>query len=185
MLANKIVPEIQYFILSLSQTATESGAQQDQHIKDGPLPNVGLAEFASGAHANNPVLHCNKWDQVPSSCLPVPSPHSQWAVCFIWDNVCCQQAGGRFNYWYICKLCQTKLMRNQMKFACNLKQHETKTREKIQQVAAFKRLAEAGEPHNQDTEAISMLEEDSLHRIGGSSTLLSHFATIWYHKEMA
>jgi hypothetical protein len=43
--------------------------------------NIGLEEFTSGAHGNNPILHCDRCDKVPSSRLPVPGPYSQWAVC--------------------------------------------------------------------------------------------------------
>jgi hypothetical protein len=55
--------------------------------------NIPLEEFASGAHANNPLLHCDTCDEVPSSRIPVQGPYSGWAVRFTCFNVGCQEPG--------------------------------------------------------------------------------------------
>jgi hypothetical protein len=48
-----------------------------------------------------------------------------------------------------------------MKFACHLKQHEERSMEHIQQAAAL-RIAQASELHDGDTEAMVMLEDDTV-----------------------
>jgi hypothetical protein len=122
--------------------------------------NIRLEEFASGSHANNPLLHCDSCHQMPSSRVPVPGPYSHWAVCFTCDNVHCQEPGKRANYWYVCKICRLK-SKTRMKLPSHLKRHETRLKEHKQQAAALM-LLQARELHDQDMDTIGIPDDDTV-----------------------